>query len=435
MAAESSPPPPASGSQEPGMVVAEKYRLVRLMRSGGMGSLWEALHLGLDSPVVVKFVRFDRIDPVDGADGGLTEQRLRARFEREAKAAAQIRSANVVQTLDYGVDRGVPYLVLELLQGEDLAARLERVGRLGVTETARILGQVARALERAHGAGMVHRDLKPENVFLAIDGSEEVAKVLDFGVAKEHHKSRKSDDSTVDGVVIGTPSYMSPEQAMGRTDVDHRSDLWSLGVIAFRALTGTRPFESPLLLEQIVKICSGPIPVPSEVAPDLGPEVDAFFQRALAREPEQRFQSARELARELEALATDDGVGSDSASSALDPRPRSRVTLVGVAALVVGIAALAFLATRSPSTARDAAAGESPAPPSATSPPAIVAPEPPRSAELPAIPLVSAPTAAPLASTAPVVSSPPPTKPRSAPSGRPPQRPPTGKKPRADVGY
>jgi len=290
-----------------GLVVAGKYRLTEVLRHGGMGSVWVATHLTLDSPVAIKFMALAPVTKLGHAES--TEDReelasLRARFEREAKAAAQIRSANVVQILDYGIDRGLPYLVMELLKGEDLGARLSRKKRLDLGETTRILAPLARALDRAHQSGLVHRDLKPENVFLCDEDGEEVVKILDFGVAKTlHGGDRQVGTPTLEGTVVGSPHYMSPEQAMGSTEVDHRSDLWSLAVIAFRALTGARPFEGQLLLETVVKICSGPIPSATSVASDLGPDVDAFFRRALSREPNERFQSARELTASLASLA------------------------------------------------------------------------------------------------------------------------------------
>jgi serine/threonine-protein kinase len=291
-----------------GTVVAGKYTLERVLNRGGMGSVWVAAHGTLDVQVAIKFMKPVE-QPESDLDTGDAEHATQAvtlrRFEREAKAAAKIRSSNVVQILDHGVDRGTPYIVMELLDGEDLATRLKRGRYLPIDEVARILTPVARALTRAHKEGLVHRDLKPENIFLAAEGDQEVPKILDFGVAKAMPETgtQEVDGSTVDGVVVGSPHYMSPEQAMGRPDIDARSDIWSLGVIAFRMITGRVPFSPASVLEAVVQICSSPIPRASSIRPELPPEVDAFFEKALSRDPVRRFQSPMDLANALTALA------------------------------------------------------------------------------------------------------------------------------------
>ncbi|HEY4159078.1 MAG TPA: serine/threonine-protein kinase, partial [Polyangiaceae bacterium] len=173
--------------------------------------------------------------------------------------------------------------------------RLRRARRLSPTETARVITQTGRAVQRAHDAGIIHRDLKPENVFLIRNEDEEVAKVLDFGVAKVDRGQLASGGTrTRTGSILGTPYYMSPEQAQGNKTVDHRSDLWALGVIAFECITGKRPFYSDGLGDLVLQICIRDIPIPSDQASvPLG--FDAWFAKAVARDPEQRFQSAREL--------------------------------------------------------------------------------------------------------------------------------------------
>jgi serine/threonine-protein kinase len=220
----------------------------------------------------------------------------------------------VVQVHDYGVEDGTPYLVMELLEGEDLGARLKRLGRLPLPDAAALALQVAQALRSAHEAGIIHRDLKPANIFLERHPGEEVVKVLDFGLAKAP-KSRTLGDATKTGTLLGTPHYMSPEQARGMKELDHRTDLWSLAVILFRVITGRLPFLGDEIAAVLVAICADPIPVPSQVAPDLGPEVDRFFERALAREPGQRFQSAQELAEAFAAVAAGPGARRSSAAS------------------------------------------------------------------------------------------------------------------------
>jgi serine/threonine-protein kinase len=222
-------------SLDPRISVAGKYRLERPLATGGMGAIWRAWNTQLDVPVAVKLV-----SPALPASRAVL-----ARFEREARAAAQIRSPHVVQIFEHGVHEGTPFIVMELLDGEDLGARMRRAGRLSLLDTTRIVREIARALQRAHAMGIVHRDLKPANVFLARAGDEEgeeIVKVLDFGIVKSLSEVVES-GVTMIGEVVGTPHYMSPEQARGASSVDHRSDLWALGVIAYQALTGHGAFR------------------------------------------------------------------------------------------------------------------------------------------------------------------------------------------------
>ncbi|MGH7281668.1 MAG: serine/threonine-protein kinase, partial [Polyangiaceae bacterium] len=233
-------------------VVADRFRLNRLLGRGGMGSVWHATHLGLDTPCAVKFI--------EGEGASMPE--AHQRFEREAKAAAQLRSPNVVQILDHGLWEGRPYIAMELLDGEDLKRRFMRVGKMHPGELGAIITQVCRALTKAHSLGIVHRDLKPDNIFLVQDDDREIAKVLDFGIAKRADNLEAGGGSaTRTGAMLGTPYYMSPEQAQGIKSVDHRSDLWSLAVIAFQGLTGQLPFQSEALGDLLVKIIVHPIPL------------------------------------------------------------------------------------------------------------------------------------------------------------------------------
>ncbi len=287
-----------------GMVVADRFRLERLLGAGGMGAVWLAHHTGLDVPCAVKFIHAE----------GATSAEVRARFEREAKGAAQLRSPNVVQILDHGTWEGTPYIAMEYLEGEDLEARLMRQGKLALPETLAITLQVARALSRAHAAGLVHRDLKPANIFLVHDDDREIAKVLDFGIAKSRSIALTGSDSkTKTGSVMGTPYYMSPEQAQGTKEVDHRSDLWALAVVVFQCVTGELPFDSAALGDLFVKIIVNPVPVPSSLA-EVPAGFDAWWARAATRDPDQRFQTAKELA---DALAPALGLGVSGADRSL----------------------------------------------------------------------------------------------------------------------
>jgi serine/threonine-protein kinase len=277
-------------SLDPGTVIGGKYRLDRALARGGMGSVWVARHLQLDAPVAIKFM-----DPTYARS-----PEARGRFEREARACARVKSPNIIQVHDYGVEGDVPYIAMELLEGEDLGARLRR-GRLALAEAAPLALQIGRGLRTAHEAGIVHRDLKPANIFLSRHQDEDVVKVLDFGIAKSLGEVQVG-ESTTTGTVIGSPHYMSPEQVRAFKYVDHRTDLWSFGVILFRCVTGRLPFPAEQMSAVLVAICTDPIPAPSQIAPDLGPEVDAFFAHALARDPAQRFQSAKEMAEAFAAL-------------------------------------------------------------------------------------------------------------------------------------
>jgi serine/threonine protein kinase len=277
----------------PDEVLAGKYRLVRLLGKGGMGHVWLADHLTLSCPVAIKI-----IDPAIASDPD-----FRARFLREARAAAAIRSPHVVQILDHGVEDGSPYIVMELLEGESLAQRLWRAQRLSPLETARILNQVGRATTRAHEAGVIHRDLKPDNIFLVANDEEELAKVLDFGIAKATSATLEvpAAPTTDTGRVLGTCFYMSPEQAAGAKSVDHRTDIWSLGVIAFECLLGRRPFEGETLGRFFQAIYGQPAPVPSRHGA-VPAGFDDWFARACAHDVGMRFASAREACAELRRI-------------------------------------------------------------------------------------------------------------------------------------
>jgi serine/threonine-protein kinase len=266
-----------------------------------MGAVWQAEHLTLRSQVAVKFIQ---------VDSALHAEAL-PRFLREAQAAASLRSPHVVQILDHGVDDGVPYIAMELLEGETLAARLERVGHLEAGEMSRIMTQVGRAIARAHEACIIHRDLKPDNVFLVRNDDEELVKVLDFGIAKSGDAEGLGAPVVADtrtGAVMGTPYYMSPEQTEGAKGADAGSDIWSLGVMAFECLLGRRPFEAETLGGLLLAICTKPMPIPSEIAP-VPAGFDAWFARACARDVKQRFSSAKEAIQNLRSVCEDSAVG------------------------------------------------------------------------------------------------------------------------------
>ncbi len=269
-------------------VVADRFRLVRMIGRGGMGSVWRAFDTRLDTPCAVKFI--------EGELANVAE--AHARFEREAKAAAALRSPHVVEIKDHGVWQGTPYIAMELLEGEDLGKFLAKSGgKLAPAQVSSIMEQVCRALTKAHAAGIVHRDLKPDNIFIVNDDDRQLVKILDFGVAKSASQTLDG-SNTKTGAMLGTPYYMSPEQAQGIKSVDSRSDLWSLAVIVYQCITGRLPFESEALGDLLVKIIVQPVPVPSSVAV-VPPGFDRWWAKAAERNPEGRFQHAKEFSMTL----------------------------------------------------------------------------------------------------------------------------------------
>jgi serine/threonine-protein kinase len=285
----------------PGALIHGKYRLEKLLARGGMGTVWAARDEQLRRPVAVKLM----------GSQFLSVPMARSRFEREAVAAARLHTPHVVQVHDHGVEGDVPFIVMEMLDGEDLGQHLKRVKRTSIAEAADLVGQLAKALRKAHDAGIVHRDLKPPNVFLARTDDGIVAKILDFGVAKADIEGMDG-ESTTTGMLVGSPHYMSPEQARGLRAIDARSDLWSLGVIVYRLLTGQVPFRGEATGDVIVRICAEPIPRATSIDPALPADVDAFFEKALCRDPAGRFQSVTELAAALRDLAVRAGDGAPS---------------------------------------------------------------------------------------------------------------------------
>lgn len=281
----------------PKELVAGKYRLVRLIGQGGMGSVWEGEHVSLGTRVAVKFIERELAN----------SEEARERFDKEARAAAKLQSRYVVGVFDHGVmPDGRPFIVMEYLSGETLEERAVVRGRLDLIEMSVIVSQVARGLSKAHELGIVHRDLKPENIFLtdSPDDDEQVAKVVDFGIAKFTEGSPVGmSSSTRTGTLLGTPVYMSPEQARGLRDIDQRSDLWAMGVVVYRCVTGRLPFEGQAVGDIVVKICTQDPTPPSHLVPALPASFDAWFARCVSRDREARFASAKEMAAELMVVA------------------------------------------------------------------------------------------------------------------------------------
>jgi serine/threonine protein kinase len=269
----------------PGELVAEHLRLVRKLGEGGLGSVWVADHLNLETQVAVKFVHLELVGHAEA----------HARFQREATSAAKINSPHVVRVLDHGLTQaGIPYIAMELLAGEDLGTIIRERAPLQPGFVRVLVTQACKGLGKAHALGIVHRDIKPENIFVSDEGGDPFVRLLDFGVAKQ--TLNKELGLTASGTMMGTPYYMSPEQAISAKQVDFRSDLWSLAVVAYHGLTGKRPFEAETLGELCVKLNEARFEPATLVRNELPPSLDAWFERALARQPDARFGSAKEMA-------------------------------------------------------------------------------------------------------------------------------------------
>jgi eukaryotic-like serine/threonine-protein kinase len=269
-----------------GEVINGKYRLVRLIGEGGMGAVYEARHEYLGSAVALKF-----LDSELARRPGLV-----ARFLQEARVSASIRSPHVVQVSD--VDQsaaGLPYLVMELLEGESLQRVVSRSGKLPVETALDFAVQILNGLEAAHGASVVHRDLKPDNVFVVPTRQGPLIKLLDFGIAKLRISDEFQRGLTRPGVLMGTPEYMAPEQAFSADTVDLRADIYSLGVMLFEMLTGRRPMAADDPRIMAAAVLAGKAPSLNDVDPSLPAGLSAILQRALAGRINDRFPSAEEM--------------------------------------------------------------------------------------------------------------------------------------------
>ncbi|WP_437673262.1 serine/threonine-protein kinase [Sorangium sp. So ce131] len=278
-----------------GTVLAGKYRITREIGRGGMAAVYEAEHIDIGKRVAIKVL----------AQELTTSAVVVERFLREARAAASIRSPFICDVYDSGkLDDGRPFLVLELLEGESLYERMTVVRYLDPETTVAVVSQVCRGLTKAHAASIVHRDLKPENIFLTKDEEGRLcAKILDFGLAKFYAPVDGGDAHprlTREGAVFGTPAYMSPEQVRGQGAVDHRADLWALGCITYECLTGRTVWQTEQgVAMTFAQIANAPLPLPSALRPDLPPSFTVWFEKALDRSIDRRFQTAKEFADEL----------------------------------------------------------------------------------------------------------------------------------------
>ena len=288
-----------------GREVGGRYRLIRRIGKGGMGVVYEAEHLGLDKRVAIKFL-LDRFTD---------DPEVIERFHREARTASRIGHENIIDVTDVGHDGdGRPYIVMELLDGGDLGQVLSQTGPLPTARAVHVIRQVLRGLEAAHGKGIVHRDMKPENVHLvARAGDPDFVKIMDFGISKIIAANDSKVRLTATGAVIGTPIYMAPEQAMAQAELDHRVDLYAVGVMLYELLAGRPPFIANNYLGLVTQHLHAAPPSLAQFRPDLPPALVATVHRALEKDPARRWQSAAEFARalppatalrDLDALAT-----------------------------------------------------------------------------------------------------------------------------------
>jgi serine/threonine-protein kinase len=282
-----------------GETLGGRYQVLRRLGGGGMGSVYEARHTGTGRRVAVKVISSELLE----------HPGVLRRFELEARAAGAIESQHIAQVLDVGVDEAsrAPYLVMEYLLGEDLDQLHKRLGALAPELVARIAAQACVGLARAHEARIIHRDIKPANLFLSErDGGERLLKLLDFGIAKarlDDGSSGASENLTRTGSLLGTPLFMSPEQARGSKELDARSDIWSLGVVMYHALTGRAPHQdTDALGELIIRICTEEAPRLQTVAPHVPAPLAEIVHKALRIPAANRYASAEEMLAALQAL-------------------------------------------------------------------------------------------------------------------------------------
>lgn len=396
-----------------GDILAGKYCIERTLGLGGMGAVFAANHLILGKIVAVKVLLPSQMHQADAA----------LRFLREGRAASQIQSEHVAKVLDVGTHGvGLPFLVMEFLEGEDLASRIQRLGPQPLHDVAAWVLQVCEVMEEAHAKGIVHRDIKPSNIFIARrPNGRELIKVLDFGISKVS-EDLSDGFRTASRAILGSPFYMAPEQMRASGTVDGRADIWSLGCVIFEALTGRPPFLAEDLTVLVARVLHDVPPSAQEIRPDLPDEIEAILVKCLAKDRQDRFQKIRDL---IQALAPFTGISSNmedkpsslellpaplqqtiaAPATPLDPlgnllhfpSPSKRPVLLGLLVLLVtGVALLVGFFARPPGVAKPSLV--------ATTLPST----PPSFQNISAAPalVVSAPSSLLVASSSPASSSP-----------------------------
>src|SRR5215831_13863117 len=283
-----------NSGDEVGKVLADRYKVLRKLGEGGMGEVYEAQHVYIEKRFALKLLRKEI----------MTNKEAVTRFYQEARAASAIGHENIVEIDDFGhLPDGRAYLAMEFLEGQSLADAARE--QIAIARSVEITCQVCRGLAAAHAKGIIHRDMKPENVFLVRRAAREVAKILDFGIAKVSGAdgSGQSPSLTRTGTIFGTPHYMSPEQALGKP-LDHRTDIYSVGVIMYEIFAGMVPFRGESFMAILTQhITAAPLP-PRDVAPDrdIPPELEHVILRAMAKEPGERFSTMSQMLGELERI-------------------------------------------------------------------------------------------------------------------------------------
>ena len=318
--------------EEPGHLLEGKYEIVGVVGEGAWGLVLEGINLRIRRKVAIKILKAEYAARAD----------MVSRFEREALASTHIESPHVVQVFDAGVlADGRPYLVMEFLTGDDLGTHIGVLGKLPIVAAVDLCAQVARGLAAAHAAGVFHRDMKPNNIVIARTKSgREIAKIVDFGISKLLDASKAQVSHTQTGTVLGSPVYMSPEQARGSKASDHRSDLYSLGVVLFECLTGRPPHDGESFNALLFKIALEAAPSVRSIRPEIDEELDSIVRRLLAKNPDDRVQSAVELEGLLNGWLRKNGVTFGETPTESGPRVLDGLTT-------------SPLTSRSPITLRD----------------------------------------------------------------------------------